>query len=270
MGRYDQDAKVYAKWAKEGRGQGQKENYKPWLYVYNVPSRGRSHRIWSYTSNRVVHCLSDLELSVFLLLEWSFVVEDIREQFPLDLNTTLSIASDLEFRHPMLRGEKIIMTTDFLASTPLKSEPYAAFQVKPDSELDVPRVKEKLAIEKAYWNSLNIHFETISESSIDYVKVRNIKWLLPYTQSLMSEQTKAEAVSFWNQLTREYADEKLLRLTNIVDEMQNEEPGTALGEIRDLLACRAASFDMSIPYIQLYASDICFPQNLAMTDESIL
>lgn len=124
MGRYDQNAKVYAKWAKEGRGQGQKENYKPWLYVYNVPSRGRSHRIWSYTSNRVVHCLSDLELSVFLLLEWSFVVEDIREQFPLDLNTTLSIASDLEFRHPMLRGEKIIMTTDFLASTPLKSEPY--------------------------------------------------------------------------------------------------------------------------------------------------
>lgn len=94
MGRYDQNAKVYAKWVKEGRGQGQKENYKPWLYVYNVPSRGRSHRIWSYTSNRVVHCLSDLELSVFLLLEWSFVVDDIREQFPLDLQTTLSTARE--------------------------------------------------------------------------------------------------------------------------------------------------------------------------------
>jgi hypothetical protein len=43
-----------------------------------------------------------------------------------------------------------------------------------------------------------------------------------------------------------------------------------LGEIRDLLACRAASFDMSIPYIRICASDIRFPQNRAITDESIL
>jgi hypothetical protein len=270
MGRYDQNAKVYAKWLKEGRGQGQKQNYKPWLYVYNVPSRGRSHRIWSYTSNRVVHCLSDLELSVFLLLEWSSVVEDIREQFPLDLQTTLSIARDLEFRHPMLRGEKIVMTTDFLALTPSKSEPYAALQVKPDSELNDPRVKEKLAIEKAYWNSLNIHFETVSESSIDYVKVTNIKWLLPYTQCLMPQKAIAEAVVFWQQVTREYPDEKLLDLTNVVDDMRNDVSGTGLGEIRDLLACRAASFDMSKPYIKLCASDICFPQSLAIIDWSIL
>ncbi|ECM6197551.1 MULTISPECIES: transposase [Enterobacteriaceae] len=55
---------------KEGRGQGHGKDYIPWLTVQEVPSSGRSHRIYSHKTGRVHHLLSDLELAVFLSLEW--------------------------------------------------------------------------------------------------------------------------------------------------------------------------------------------------------
>ena len=54
---------------KEGRGQGHGKDYIPWLTVQEVPSSGRSHRIYSYKTRRVHHLLSDLELAVFLSLD---------------------------------------------------------------------------------------------------------------------------------------------------------------------------------------------------------
>lgn len=38
---------------KEGRGAGQLSNYKPWLYVNEVPSEGRSQRVFSHLTGRV-------------------------------------------------------------------------------------------------------------------------------------------------------------------------------------------------------------------------
>ena len=54
---------------KEGRGQGHGKDYIPWLTVQEVPSSGRSHRIYSHKTGRVHHLLSDLELAVFLSLD---------------------------------------------------------------------------------------------------------------------------------------------------------------------------------------------------------
>jgi len=31
----------------EGRGQGERENYRPWLTVMDIPSRGRASRVFS-------------------------------------------------------------------------------------------------------------------------------------------------------------------------------------------------------------------------------
>jgi hypothetical protein len=80
------------KWLKEGRGSGQGRDYKPWLTVRDVPSNGRSHRIFGHKSQRIHHFLSDLELAVFFVLEWHQDTEDIREQFPLRTEDTLAMA----------------------------------------------------------------------------------------------------------------------------------------------------------------------------------
>ena len=71
------------KWIKEGRGSGRNHEYKPWLTVRDLPSDGHSHRVFGHKSKRAHHLFSDLELAVFLLLEWHFEIEEVREQFPL-------------------------------------------------------------------------------------------------------------------------------------------------------------------------------------------
>ncbi len=60
----------FAKWIKEGRGSGEHADYKPRLTVRDLPSLGRVHRVFGHKSKRTHHLLSDLELSVFLMLEW--------------------------------------------------------------------------------------------------------------------------------------------------------------------------------------------------------
>ena len=72
-----------AKRIKERRGQGSGANYKPWLRIHEVPSQGLSHRIYSFKTKRTHHLLSNLELGVFLTLDWMDHVQDIREQYPL-------------------------------------------------------------------------------------------------------------------------------------------------------------------------------------------
>jgi len=79
----------------EGRGDGTGINYKPWLRVQDVPSKGRIHRIKGCTIGRVQHLLSDLEAKVFYAFDFSTSVLDIREQYPLPpLEDTLAIAEE--------------------------------------------------------------------------------------------------------------------------------------------------------------------------------
>ena len=103
-------SKKQEKWLKEGRGQGELADYKPWIKISDISSSGRSHRVFGHKTKRTHHLLSDLELATFLFLEWSPTVLDIREQFPLNYDTTLKIAED---KHPSVRGDIHIMSSDF-------------------------------------------------------------------------------------------------------------------------------------------------------------
>jgi hypothetical protein len=82
--RYSFDEDKLVRFTKEGRGQGTGGNYKPWLTIQDVPSRGRAARPTGWKTGRVHHFLSDIETAVFYLLDWEDHVLDIREQFPLD------------------------------------------------------------------------------------------------------------------------------------------------------------------------------------------
>lgn len=108
------EAKV-RKYLAEGRGTGDGANYKPWLTVYDLPSRGRSHRIYGIKTGRVHHLLSDGEWKSFLRFEFDDSVLDIREQFPLDRRQTMRVARDLGYAHPITTdGTPYVMTIDFL------------------------------------------------------------------------------------------------------------------------------------------------------------
>ena len=79
-----------------------------------MPSKGRVHRRPAITHGRIVHLLSDLELTVFLLFDRNLSIIDIREQFPLDPEKTLNIANWLGMKYPAAKGVIQVMSTDFL------------------------------------------------------------------------------------------------------------------------------------------------------------
>lgn len=107
---------------REGKWREELTEYQPWLNVRDVPSRGRSSRHKGWTTGRTHHLFSKLEKKFHNTLEWSKIVTDIREQYPLlPLEETLEIAKQCGFDHPGVPSkddpktlEPIVMTTDFL------------------------------------------------------------------------------------------------------------------------------------------------------------
>lgn len=159
-----------------GRGLGTYQSYIPWHRVSrgDPASRGRSHLIaWR---NRHYEFLSDGELIVFLFcVPLLGCGDDIREQFPLSLNSsahelshydtrhawtehpgTLAIAEQLGIRHPKCHGNgrsaPWIMTTDLLLMRCAADGGrfMLAIACKDTAELS-ERAKALLQIEREYW-----------------------------------------------------------------------------------------------------------------------
>lgn len=134
--RHEFDEAKIARFLKEGRGADQGSNYKPWLTARDVPSRGRSHRFVGRVTGRIHHLLSDLEFRTLLIYDWSRIVTDIREQFPLDRDDTRRIAAAMGVRHPAdpRSGTDVVMTTDLLIDMVEAGEPISAAEIAPDGE----------------------------------------------------------------------------------------------------------------------------------------
>lgn len=147
----------------EKRGQGTGKDYKPWLRVHEVPSKGLSSRIIGTKTGRIHQLLSQLETAQFFLLEWDDNVRDIREQFPLlPIQETTYIAEELKIKHPWNPRGSSVLTTDFLIT--LKNNlgvHYSAIAVKPKTELSKQRTLEKLEIERIYWLKKNIPWQIV-------------------------------------------------------------------------------------------------------------
>lgn len=102
---------------KQGFGQGEGAEYKPWLRVTDVPSRGTCAIITGWKHGREHHLLSRIERNYFYLLEWTDGIVEIQEQKPLlPLLRTQQLAMGLGVRHPSHHGEPVVMSTDFLVS----------------------------------------------------------------------------------------------------------------------------------------------------------
>ena len=168
---------IYNKYLREGRGQGVGIDYSPWIRIQDFPSLGMVSRVTGTTTGRVHHLMSNLELSLFYLLDWSDDVTDIREQYPLaDLTQTIKIAEKAKIRYPYdtISGFPYVLTSDFYLETKRGT---MVISVKPSSELGKPRVREKLEIERRYWGIRGVKWNIMTEKEINRTKANNIEWL---------------------------------------------------------------------------------------------
>ena len=244
--------KAINKKLKEGRGQGNSANYRPWLHIQDVPSRGLATRIKGWKAGRVHHLLSLLELRYFYILEWSPNVIDIREQYPLlPLEETLAIANCFGIRHPTDPKTKhpVVMTTDFVNTvrhdvTEL-DEPRT---VKYKDELNNKRVLEKLEIERRYWESRKLNLKIVTEDKIPSVLAKNVEWLHGYLHledflNLPNFTISQTISALMRSLKTQSAPLRDLTLRN--DDRLGLEIGTSLSIVRHLLANRQLHVDMN-------------------------
>src|ERR1700751_5470887 len=88
------------KYLAKGYGQGEGAGYQPMIHVQDFPSRGWRNREWGWKTGRQHDYLSMNELHYHYILDWSKIVIDFREQFPLPPEMTLEIAERCGIRHP--------------------------------------------------------------------------------------------------------------------------------------------------------------------------
>lgn len=238
---------------KEGRGQGQGSDYKPWLLVQDVASRGLATRIKGMKTRRVHHFLSQLELNYFYLLEWSEKVVDIREQYPLlPIEETVAIAQQCQIRHPVdpKTQNPIVMTTDFLISqSHCIGTKEQARTVKTAADLQSERTIEKLEIERQYWLSRDIDWGIVTEHEIPTILAKNIAWLHPYfsTEDLSLSHQQIHQIATALTLRVATNNQPLADIAADCDDVLGLPPGFSLSVARHLIANRQWLVDMNKP-----------------------
>lgn len=245
---YTINEQIINRYIKEGRGSGTKEEYKPWINIQNISSKGRSNRTKGFTTNRIHHFLSDLESKCFYKLEWDDKVVDIKEQYPLiDREMAISIARDKNIKYPIDIKSRtpIVMTTDFMI-TKIENGRLVdeALTVKYKKDLENKRVIEKFEIEREYWRRKGIDWKIVTEEQLNQVEIDNIIWMHTsyYLEDLVTQCDNIEENKLKqclkiliNEIYNESNKEKrLLTLTNELDHENNIKCGTSLNIFKHL------------------------------------
>ncbi|MGX9522675.1 TnsA endonuclease N-terminal domain-containing protein [Vibrio mediterranei] len=245
---------------KEGRGSGKLSNYKPWLYVNEVPSEGRSQRVYSHLTGRIHHVLSDLEFAIFLLLDHNPSITDIREQFPLNRDDTLNICQEHQLWHPAQNGVNQVMSSDFFVNSSSKAQPRFVIQAKYKKALKDPRTIEKLEIERRYWQLKNIPWFLVTEKEIDKVVVDNIEWLYG-VKGYFDELITDELLLTFEHMKAYFSRSPGRKVVEIAKEYElayGQKLGDSMFDLRLMCAARLITFDISYPFHSLRARDLVF------------
>lgn len=237
---------VLKRW-KEGRGQGEGDGYKPWLTIQDVPSQGQVNRVSGWKTGREHHLLSLNELRYFYLLEWSPIVTDIREQFPLwPPEETQDIARHLGHKYPMPPGGGVyVMTSDFRVT--LEGGGDVIRTVKEGTELDEENTLVKLDIEREFWRRRGVDWGLIVAEDLPLPVVENIQWLHPHLTLHGSSLDPNDVPTITRYLTAEVrgSHEPLASIARRCDEDLDLLPGSCLALARHLLATRQWQVDMT-------------------------
>lgn len=230
------------------RGHGFGKDYEPFLKIHELSSLGESVRIRSATVGRAHHLLSGIELLAFLTFDQNNNTIDLREQFPLPIETTLDICQNLGIRHPQIRGKLTVVTTDLLIDFSDGSQ--LALSVKPSSNLSKRRVLEKLQIEKFYWESRNVAWKVMTEKEVAPTLRENLTWIQPYLsldQATSFQLSDDDVSDLVHRISQEPAA-PIARLCGKLDDLYGLEGGSHLSMLRFGVAHRLVRGPLDKPF----------------------
>ena len=252
-------AKRRAKWTEQfiqkrrdqGRGLGVGSAYLPWLDTQDVSSLGVRNQILGWKTKRNHQHVSQLEQAYFYLLEWSPVVVDIREQYPLwSHHDTQAIAAQLGIAHPAF-GDVVVMTSDFCITVRQSdgTQTDVIRTVKYAKDLSDSRVIEKFEIERHYWQSKGLDWGIVTELEIPNTVVENVK--LIYASFRLDAQPELSPVKDDAKLYLEKALKSnyssLAQVAATCDDIFSLPLGACLTLAKHLIATRVWRIDIHKP-----------------------
>ena len=253
--RYGFDEGKIQRFLKEGRGQGTGADYQPWLTIQDVSSKGLSSRILGRKTGRDHHLLSKGESGLFLLLDWSDSVTDIREQYPLDRDETRRIASEMGVRHPIDSKSQadLVMTTDLLFDVQ-SNNGHALFarSVKLAVDLDDTRTIEKQEIERRYWKIRGVDWGLVTDKELPGQRIKSLQWLHEFCS--LQDMTEPH-LGYWDaRCTRFLAclpqaeGMSVNQFFRLLEGTQGFAVGEALTILRHLAANKRITIDLDVKF----------------------
>lgn len=116
---------------------------------------------------------------MFYVFEWSDVVVDIREQFPLlDLDLAMSIADEIGVNYPRdpVSDTPYVLTTDFMLFVNQNGKlVQKARTVKLLKDVARESAAQKLELEKRYYAAKGIDWGLVTEKEIPRLLAENVE-----------------------------------------------------------------------------------------------
>ncbi|MBQ6361847.1 MAG: Tn7 transposase TnsA N-terminal domain-containing protein [Lachnospiraceae bacterium] len=174
----------------EGRGTGGGPDYVPLLKANEARSIGTACMIQDPIASRTVHVMSTVEKELFYLLRWNQEVEDIREQYLMDMDK-VSIIAEKYGLGPV--NKRLPYTLDFLVTYRDKSRPATAYSVKASekvfrknsreyrgNEKKYRKIMNRITLEKIYWEEEGCEYKVIVSEDINHILASNIELVMNY------------------------------------------------------------------------------------------
>lgn len=232
------------------------QDYKPYILIQDVPSKGRSSRPCGIKTGRQHDFLSDLERNYFLMLEFIDEVVDIREQFPLELVETLLIADELGLKHPThpVTKKAITMTSDFCITLRVGNSTRDVIRTaKYKNDLVERRVIEKFAIEQTYWERHGLDWGIITEEEINKNYSQNLSDILDYYdlsdnegfKDISLEEREDVMIAFLQRLID--SDKTVRQISSRFEKDLHLTKGAGIALFKHLLARKYISIDLLSP-----------------------
>jgi hypothetical protein len=257
--KHEQTMKKLKRLLEDGYGQGEGNNYKPFIDVIRVPSKGRVSRIKGW-KGRVHHFLSDSETRYFYLLEYGYFekggILDIREHYPLiegmdEVMQTLD-KQLIKRLFNQKNGEPFVLTTSFLVTSVNDNGEVSEFarSIKDYRQLENDQVVERFEIMNRYWKHRGIDYGIITNREIPLVPVKNIEFIhssYHLGEYGLKEEDQMIYRDYLLKLIADSQDSTVKEVVNQFDDQLNTENGTGLLIYKHLLARKIVKIDMNKP-----------------------
>ena len=237
------------------RGKGTGVEYQPFVFIHELSSAGESVRAPGLITGRVHHLLSGLELAAFMIFDWNPNTVDIREQYPLPIEDTITLSEQLGLKHPQFKGKLRVVTTDLLCD--FQCGKRLAIAVKSLTDLKDLRVREKLQLERSYWEAQGVEWRLFTDLNVPAPLKQNLQWIrtVLLEEELASDNDYSEVPDLLKRLLP-LGDVSVTKACGRLDDQYGLEPGSHIRILRRGVARKWLKTPLLKPYHQWFCSDI--------------